>query len=160
LHAVVIVVLALGAAGLAIARVVDVDRVERRASEERAALARNATEALTARTAALLRLSALPLGWAVRGALLKDDFNSVDAYLQKIVQEPQVTAAALVGTDGKVRLASNRKLENHPVDEAFPGVRIDQQNPTTTSTDSDVRVIVPIMGYDRRLGTLILSYQR
>jgi hypothetical protein len=160
LHAVVIVILALGAGGLAVMRAVDVARVERRSAEERAGLVRTATEALTARTSSLLRLSALPLGWAVRSALLKDDLNSVDTYLQKIVQEPHVTGAAFVGPDGKVRLASNRKLEGHAAAEAFPGVAVDQQSPTTIAAERDVRVIVPVMGYDRRLGTLILSYAR
>jgi hypothetical protein len=160
LHAVVIVVLAFTAGSLAVMRAVDVARIERRAAEERAVLVRTATDALTAQTSALLRLSALPLGWAVRSALLKDDLNSVDTYLQKIVQEPHVTGAAFVGPDGKVRLASNRKLEGHPATEAFPGVAINQQSPTTIAGERDVRVIVPVMGYDRRLGTVILSYLR
>jgi hypothetical protein len=160
LHAVVIAVLALGVISLAAWRAIDVARVERRASEERAALRAAATEALTTQTTSLLRLSALPLGWAVRSALLKDDLSSVDTYLQRIVQERHVTGVALIGLDGKVRRASNRKLENHTAQEAFPGISIDAQSPTVVPADRDLRVVVPVMGYDRRLATLVLSYLR
>lgn len=160
LHAVVIVALALGLIALAVARTIGISRVKRRAAEERAAVLRAATEALTAQTSALLRLSALPMGWAVRSALLKDDLTSVDTYLQRIVQERHVTGAALVGADGKVRLAGDRKLEKLSAAQAFPGVALDGQSPTLAAGERDLRVVVPVMGYDRRLGVLIFSYAR
>lgn len=160
LHAVVIVALALGLIALALERTVEISLVKQRAAEERAAVLHSATEALATQTSSLLRLSALPLGWAVRSALLKDDLTSVDTYLQRIVQERHVTGAALVGADGKVRLAGNRKLEKLSAEAAFPGVAISGQSPTVTTGEHDLRAVVPVMGYDRRLGTVIVSYAR
>ncbi len=158
LHAGVIIAMATGLIVLAVVQAVAIARIRLQATHERAALVRRETEILTAQTAALLRLSALPLGWAVRGAMLKDDMGSVDTYLQRIVQEPHVTGAALVGPDGKVRLASNRKLENRPAAELFSGVALNGQSPFVMASEGSARVVVPVMGYDRRLGTLILSY--
>ena len=100
------------------------------------------------------------MGWAVRSALLKDDLTSVDTYLQRIVQERHVTGAALVGADGKVRLAGDRKLEKLSAAQAFPGVALDGQSPTLAAGERDLRVVVSVMGYDRRLGVLIFSYAR
>lgn len=158
LHAVVIVALAMGLVAMTAARSIEIGRIERRAIDERGEILRAATETMTAQTSALLRLSALPLGWAIRSAMLKDDMGSVDTYLQRIVQERHVKGAALVGADGKVRLASNRKLENRPAAEVFGGVALNEQSPNVITTEGDLRVVVPVMGYDRRLGTLILSY--
>ena len=152
--------LTLGVIALTVARAVEISRVKQRAAEERAAVLQAATEALATQTSSLLRLSALPLGWAIRSALLKDDLNSVDTYLQRIVQERHVTGAALVGADGKVRLAGNRKLEKLSAEEAFPGLAINGQSPTVTPGEHDLRAVVPVMGYDRRLGTFIFSYAR
>jgi len=160
LHAVVVVVLAVALVALAITHLVEVARVEDRAAADRAALVEKATSALDAQTSALLRLSALPLGWAIRDALLKDDLTSADTYLQRIVHERNVTGAALIGADGKVRLASNRKLETHSAAEAFPGIAINQESPMVVPTTKALNVVVPIMGYDRKLGTLIFSYAR
>lgn len=160
LHAVVIVVLAIALVALAITHLVEIKRVKDGAAADRAALVERATAALDAKTSALLRLSALPLGWAIRDALLKDDYTSADTYLQRIVQERNVTGAALIGADGKVRLASNQKLETHSAAEAFPGIAINQESPTVVPTTKVLNVVVPVMGYDRKLGTLIFSYAR
>ncbi len=158
LHAVIIGALALALVGLAIAHLVAIDRVRDAAAQEHAALVESTTQTLNNETSALLRMSALPLAWALRSALLKDDFASADAYVQRMTQEKHVKAVALVTADGKVRLAGNRKLEGHPAAEAFPGVDLNGSAPAVSPVDHNLRVVVPVMGIDRRLGTLIFSY--
>ena len=158
LHAVIIGALALALVALAIAHVVEVHSVRDAAADERAALVQSATQTLTDQTSSLLRLSALPLAWAIRGALLKDDVATADAYVQRMVQEKHVKGVALVTADGKVRLAGNRKLEGHPAAEAFPGVLLNEAEPVVVTSDSVLRAVIPIMGIDRRLGTLIFTY--
>ena len=158
LHALVVGALALALVVLAVFHMVELHRVREVAADERAALVQSATQTLADQTASLLRLSALPLAWAIRSALLKDDFATADAYVQRMVQEKHVTGVALVTADGKVRLAGSRKLEGHPAAEVFPGVVLNGSEPAVSSTDHDLRVVVPIMGIDRRLGTLIFGY--
>ena len=166
LHLVAIVVLSLSSIVLGVCLVVAVQqgkaRLEsQRASLEsqRASLVKTANEALTSQSAELLKLSALPLAWAMRAALLKDDFQTVDTYLQRMIRQARVTGAALVGPDGRVRLAGNRTLEKAPVAQAFPGVSLAAEQPAVITTGADVQIVVPVMGLDRRLGTLILSYE-
>jgi len=158
LHAVIIGALALTLVALAVAHVVELHGVREAAADERAALVQFATQTLTDQTSSLLRLSALPLAWAIRSALLKDDFATADAYVQRMVQERHVMGVALVTADGKVRLAGSRKLEGHPAAEAFPGVVLNEAEPVVVTSDNALRAVVPIMGIDRRLGTLIFSY--
>ena len=147
LHTVVIVVLAVAVVGFAGARIV----AERQAEEQRIALQEHFQAALAEQASSLLRMSALPLAWAVRSALLKDDLTSIEGYLQR---------AVLLGGDDKIRLASNGKLNGRSAQETFPEIALGQQSPAVVTTDKEVRVVVPVMGYDRRLGTLILSYSR
>jgi hypothetical protein len=158
LHVVIIGVLVLALAGSLGWAALVARRAEGRRAAERASLVRDANDALVAQSSALLRLSALPLGWAIRGALLKNDLSTVDAFLQRMINERHVAGAALIGTDQKVELAGNRKLEKKAAQDVFPGVALDAGEPTVLSTGQDVKVVVPVMGYDRRLGTVILSY--
>jgi hypothetical protein len=150
--------LALALVAGAVAHLIEVRAVREAAADERAALLQSARKALTDQTSSLLRLSALPLAWAIRGALLQDDFATADAYVQRMVQEKHVTGVALVTADGKVRLAGSRKLEGHLAAEAFPGVALNDAEPVVVTSPNALRAVVPIMGIDRRLGTLIFSY--
>jgi uncharacterized membrane protein affecting hemolysin expression len=158
LHAVVIVGLALAVIVTWIAGVVSRRDVERRASEQQAELLRSTSATLAAQTSTLLRLTALPLGWAFRSALLKDDLASIETYLRRMAQEPHVTGVVLVGTDGKISRASDQKLHGSAATKVFPEVALDGQAPASVVAGSDVRIVVPVMGYDRRLGTLIFGY--
>jgi len=157
-HAVVIVALCLGLVVTAVAGLVSRRGDERRAAAERAALIHSTSAALAEQTSALLRLTALPLGWAFRAALLKDDLTAIDTYLRRMVQEPHVTGVVLAGPDGVITHASDQKLQGRPVQKVFPEVKVDAQGPTSVATGQDVKIVVPVMGYDRRLGTLIFSY--
>jgi hypothetical protein len=159
LHMAVIGLLLLGCLVLAIGWALAVRSASSRLESQRASLVQSGTNAMAVQSAALLKLSALPLAWAMRAALLKEDFQTADTYVQQIIRQPDVTGAALVGPDGRVRLAGNRKLERAAVAEAFPGISIAAEQPAVVTTGADVRVVVPIMGLDRRLGTLILGYQ-
>lgn len=157
-HAVIIVVLCLGLVVTAVAGALSRRSEAHRAAADHAALVRSTNATLAAQTAALLRLTALPLGWAFRGALLKDDLTAIDTYLRRIVQEPHVTGVVLVGPDGVITHASDQKLQGRPAQKVFPEVKLDAQSPASVATDQDVKIVVPVMGYDRRLGTLIFSY--
>lgn len=158
LHAVVIVALSLAIVVVAVAGMVSRRSEEHRAAAERAELVRTTNATLAAQTSALLRLSALPLGWAFRAALLKDDATAIDTYLRRMVQEPHVTGIVVVGADGKISHASDQKLQGRPAQGLFPDVPLNGQSPTSVTADREVRIVVPLMGYDRRLGTLVLGY--
>src|SRR4051812_22058048 len=123
LHAVVIVVLCVALLATAVADIVTRRTVERRASTEREELLHSSTETLAAQTSALLRLTALPLGWACRSALLKDDLTAIDTYLRRMVQEPHVTGVVLAGPDGVITHASDQKLQGRPAQKVFPDVK-------------------------------------
>ncbi len=119
---------------------------------------RTAVRNLVLRTDSMLRLAAVPLGWAVRAQLLAGNKGEVEAYLRRFVQEPGVTRAALVNTQGSVDLTTDPKLERQLASSAFPGLDIRSNEAVVKSDVEEILVSVPIMGYDQRLGTLIVGY--
>lgn len=71
----------------------------------------------------------------------------------------QVQRVALVLTDGTVRLASDKKIEGKPAASVFPGATLAADTPTIQAVaDRGLRAVIPIMGLNARLGTLIVDY--
>lgn len=131
-----------------------------RAAREHTSLLQAGAQALRVQGHELLRLSALPLSWAVRTELLQKDLSEVGVYFRQIVREPRVRRAALVGSDGVVQVASNQKLEGKSAAEVFPGVPMSAPEPQMLEPSPDeVVMTVPVMGLTERLGTLVVGYE-
>jgi hypothetical protein len=117
--------------------------------------------ALTVQTAEMLRLAAIPLAWAVRAEAIQENYEQIHDYFARFVKERFVTGIALVGADGTVRAATDKKLEGQPATGVFdPSLLHVQDVVVSDSGEGDIRVAIPILGYQARLGTLILSYSR
>ncbi len=119
---------------------------------------RAAGQHITERTATMLRLSAVPLGWAVRAQMLAGNRGEVESYLRRFVQEPGVSRVVFVNPEGTIEMTTDPKLERQAASSAFPGLDISANQVTVKGGAMEAVVSVPIMGYDNRLGTLIVSY--
>lgn len=115
-------------------------------------------QALHLQAGEMLRLAALPLSWAVRADLLKGNLEPVDGYFRAFVQERGVQRLLLIGKDGRIALASNRKDEGQPAEALVSPALRDAREPLLEEGEGYVRLAVPIMGLDTRLGVLIVDY--
>lgn len=111
-------------------------------------------------TGRLLRLSAVPLAWAVRDALDRQDFGRISTYVRDLAREPAVRRVALALPDGKVRVASDPNLEGQDASAAFGGVSLAAEAPSVETTAHETLVLVPVMGMTNRLGTVIVATDR
>jgi hypothetical protein len=140
---------------------VAVGRVEERLEAQKAESTERLRDALALQTQETLRLSAVPLGWAVRTALLKDNFEQADNYMQRLVKEPHVTRIVLVGQDGNVTLATDKKLEGQAASGLFSAGALRVSEATVLDEgEGEILLAIPVVSYDARLGTLILGYSR
>lgn len=156
----VIVLLGIGLTTAVIWYEVQLSQV-RRAADSRAERVRlEAEKELAANAGSLLRLSALPLAWAIRDAMLRQQMSDVDDYVTRMVQQPHVRLVLFADPDGTIRIASDRKLQGSAATDVVPDAPIDTSEPAVTDSRGESTVTVPIMGYDRRLGTLVYRYKR
>jgi hypothetical protein len=132
--------------------------LERRFAAERDQLSTAQRQALDLQARDLLRLAARPLAWAVRAELLQGNLGQVDDYFREFVRERGVTAVLLVGPDGKILLATNRKLETQAAEAFVSKTLLQAPDATLEETGGLVRLAVPVMGFDRRLGLLVIDY--
>ena len=107
-----------------------------------------------------LRLMALPMGWALHGALVRGNLNDVNQYIETLVKEKNIQRLEVLNEKGIVAASTNKQLEGQPV--STPG------NPTYRGSDStqvfsvnDTTLVLthPIFGYARKLGTLVITYR-
>lgn len=106
-----------------------------------------------------LKLIAVPLAWAVRTEAIQEDYVQIEEYLARLVKEPAVTRAVLVSPDGDIRITTDKKLQAEPASRFFgdltagDGIALEQEG-------DELRLMVPILGYDTRLGSLIIGFSR
>ena len=166
-----LIVLAFAAAFLYISTEIHVDRVkaqaaanrarlESEAKAERATLAARAAAATTAQAGDLLKVSALPLSWAIRPALQERDYRQIGVYIQELVGIAGVKRVAVVLRDGNIKVSSDKELEGTPAAKTFPNANLAEDSPTIHAEgDKPIEAVVPIMGLNARLGTVIVDYQ-
>lgn len=107
----------------------------------------------------MLVLFCKPLVWSVRSELLRRNLEQVDVLISDLVKEKNMESIHLVDPAGVLFLSTDKKLEGQPA-----GDRLDKNLLTTDSIavqmlDSFIVVAAPVMGYDRRLATLVFHYR-
>lgn len=100
----------------------------------------------------------MPLAWAIRGEVLTNNTSNIDAFMEKLVREKYVKRIVFVDAAGQVVSSTNIKLKNQPAAAALPGVDIVATQPRVDHSGSDLRIIVPVMSFERQIGTLVLDY--
>lgn len=140
---------------------VSVGQVRAELAADRDSLHQRALRALEGRTAELLRLSAVPLGWAVRSDVQRRDLGAVGGFLDEFVQEPGVRGAVLAGPGDSILAATDSNLEGQPFSAHFPGELLRLSQPGVSGPEGPAglyRVAVPILGPTRSLGVLVVEY--
>lgn len=128
-------------------------------AEERAALLARAREAVARTSEANHLMFGTALAWAVRGELIRGNHDQIDQYFNELVRNERIRVAVLAAADGKVLLASDRKLQGGLLAEHFPGDLAEAPAVTVRDgTDGEKLLVLPIQGLTARLGTVVLAY--
>jgi hypothetical protein len=135
-----------------------VRRAENRLVEARTTWSEETRRALEGRTIELLRLSALPLGFAVRSAVIEGDLRTVDAYLDRLVAEPRVERVVFADAGGRVVVATDESLVGRSLTDVYPRLEVASDQPDVYLQGDRFHAVVPITGINERLGILVLTY--
>lgn len=139
-------------------KVVAVNRAEDRLEEARQEWRAESRQALEERTRTLLRLSAEPLGLAVRDAAMEENYGTVGTYLDRVARIEGVRGAVLAIGD-TVRVSTDETQEGRALSAVVPGgIDGGADARVEVVTDGIYHVGVPITGLNERIGTLVLIY--
>jgi hypothetical protein len=154
-----IIVLILLVLGMYIWKNSEVRNLEQKIDIRQAEMTEERHHALDVQAQNMLRLAAIPLAWAVRTEVMRGDLSRVDDYFRDFVREPGVQSVLLIDKDNKIALASNRKLETLPANKVVSQAILDAQDTVIERPDSILRLGVPIMSFNEKLGILVVDYR-
>ncbi len=154
-----ILVLVLLALGIYIWKEFAVQDLEMEMEHQRTEMAEEREKALDARTRVMLQLTALPLAWAVRGEMMRGNLSQIDDYFRDFVKEAGVQSIFLIGREDTVVLATNRKLETQAADQVVSQTIQDAENALIEESDFALRLGVPIMSFNEKIGILVVDYE-
>jgi len=156
--AAVVALLVLAALSVYVWKTIAVRGLEARLAAERVQSSSARRQALDAQARELLRLTARPLAWSVRAEMLRGNLGQVDDYFRELVRERGVSSIILVDEKGKIALATNRKLETQPAASVISKALLEAPEVASEESGSSLRLAVPVMAFDRRIGTLVIDY--
>jgi hypothetical protein len=106
-----------------------------------------------------LRLFSTPFAWAVRREAMASNLDQVDQYFTDLVQLPGFEAAVLAQPDGKIMVASDRKQLAQPFASLYPAEYLAFSDiKILREANGRLRAVIPILGLNQQLGTLVLVY--
>ncbi len=158
----IVAALLVGIVAIYIWKLVAVSDVRGEMAAARDSLQERSLRALDERTHELLRLSVVPLGWAIRSEMLRRDYQRVDAFLAEFVQEPGVRRAVLGIPRDSILVSSDKSIEGEAFSAHFPGELLRLNEPVVAERDppdAGYRIAVPILGPTRSLGVLVVDYR-
>lgn len=156
LYVYTIVCLGLLLIGMYVWRMITVKNME----AQRARLVQRSQQVVTSKTVDLLRLATIPLVWAVRKEMLRDNYDQINDYLTRFIKEPHIKQILVVKSDGSVAVATDKKVEGTAFSSLFPQLSMEQNEISVTVDEREnLRVVAPIMGLNAQLGLLILIYE-
>lgn len=108
--------------------------------------------------ASLRRFSA-PFAWSIRREMMASNLDQVDQYLSQLVQMEGFQSAVLASPDDKIVVASDRKQLAVPFSSVYPAQYLQAKDIMVERTASGgLRSIIPVLGLNQQLGTLVLEY--
>lgn len=146
-------------AGLWIWKAIEISNLKEQAEQEQAQTRQQASLQLQQANHHYLKLIAKPYVWAVRTEMMKGNLDAVNLYANDMVKEKNFQSIMVVDEKGTIVSSTDKKLEG----KAYASVG----KTAHTSTDSTLvepvnenvlAVVSPVMGFNQRIGTLILYY--
>lgn len=100
------------------------------------------------------------LAWAVRGEMIRNNFDQIDQFFTEVVKLPHTERALLADSTGKVRVSTDRRDLGAALTARVP-VEMTLEDAVTVraAADGTRLLVVPIMGLNSRLGTVVVIYR-
>jgi hypothetical protein len=128
-------------------------------SETKREVTVKADSIIKAQNVSLLKAFIKPLIWSTRTEMLKQQIDDLDILNSDLVKEKNILSINVVDINGKIISATNKKLDgavapdNYKEFLTLDTIKVDRVN------DSLTLVIAPVMGYQSKLGVIILNYR-
>lgn len=99
----------------------------------------------------------IPLSWAVRKELMKQNYEQIDDYFAELARKDSLMGIFLVDSLGLVKVASDRALLESSFSGRYPSIDFRQEKIAVSPLpDGKEAAVIPIMGLSEKLGTVVV----
>jgi hypothetical protein len=138
---------------------VEINTVKKESERREQALKRRADEVLMEADLKYMKLIAKPYVWAIRTEMMRGNIDAVNLYANDMVKEKNFQSIMVTDDKGVIVSSTDKKLEGKGFSTIGKNVYlttdstiVDQVNNNTLAVSS------PVMGFNKRIGTLIFNY--
>ena len=138
---------------------IEIRNINKQASTEKNKLFEYATNQIRQTHEMHLKTLAKPLVWAIRTEVLNHDLRQVNLYANEMVQENNFQKVTIADANGRVITSTNKKEEGKEFASIGNATYL-IANKTMVNYVNDTLLVLssPIMGFNNRLGTIIINY--
>jgi hypothetical protein len=141
-------------------KVFAVQGVEKKMRAQQADVVEKSQKIISEQTSHFLRMTTVPLVWAVRKEMLQDNYGQINEYATSFVRERNIQQILLVKADGVIAVATDKKVEGSPASSLYPAQTFEKNDiDIVEDKDGNLQVAAPVMGLNARIGTLVLIYK-
>ena len=137
---------------------ITIRNLKEKAQTEQLALKKQATDKIIQSHTEHLKLLAKPFVWALRTEMLQGNLNQVNLYMSDMVKERNIQRIIVANAKGIIIASTNKKEEGQPLTTIANDAAAAAQQVTVVANGNLLIMTSPIMGFNSRLGTLMVSY--
>lgn len=108
----------------------------------------------------MLKLFTRPMVWSIRSEMLRGNKEQVDLLISDIVKEDNFRHIMVVDAEGTILSSTNKRQEGQMASDYLEPEMLAMDTTTIVQAgdDNTLTSFSPILGFDRRIGTLIIEY--
>lgn len=145
--------------GILIWKAIQIDQLKQSAKRDQDRLRQDAQNAVVNVHRQHLRLLAKPYAWAVRAEMIRGNTAGVNDYANEMIKEKNFQSIIVADAGGKIISSTNKKFEGRPFTTVGKESYLTTDTTIVEQADSNVLVVAsPVMGFNNRLGTLVINY--
>ncbi len=132
------------------------------ASSKQATLLSSANATMRQNSESAHVLMGTTLAWSIRGEMIRGNLGQIDEFFADLVRNERIKLVVLADPDGKIILASDRKLQDAAFADHFPEALLAATAVSVHAGEgetADRYLLMPIQGLNSRLGSALLVYQ-
>jgi hypothetical protein len=108
----------------------------------------------------MLMLLSRPMVWSIRAEMLRGNNEQIDLFIADMVRERNFRNILIANINGEIILSTNKMQEGQQAAQYVDVELLSAENTMVEADEHDNLILAaPILGFDKRLGTLIIEYQ-
>ena len=138
---------------------IEISNLKNESEKKEAALKQQAGEEMLKADIFYLKLLAKSYVWAIRTEMMKGNIDAINLYANDMVKEKNFQSIIVVNDKGIVVSATDKKVEGKQYASIENGDYLTGDSTMAEKNNDNIMISSPIMGFSKRIGTLIFLYK-